>query len=571
MPAFIQGGGYDETISQLIAAKALEVWGIKQGFAVNDKLVDGEIASVQAFNGPTGQFDRKVFESVLAQRKMTEDQLRREIAGDIIRRQMLVPIAGAAAVPADLVKPYAELLIEQRSGSVGIVPIEALPPSSPPSEAELLAYYNGNVGRYSLPERRVLRYALFGKEQLKSVPQPSEAEIEAFYKANAATYGATQTRILSQVVLPDQKAAEALAAKVKGGTSFAAAAQTAGFSATDIALGEKTQAQLAELASPTVAAAAFSAPEGATIAPTKSELGWHVIHVDSIKATAGKTLAQVHDTIAKSLADQKIDEALANMASAVEDQVTGGATFDDVVKSEKLTVINTPPLTNAAAAPDQPGYQPPPEVQLLIKPAFQAESGDEPTVENIGKGELHALLSVAQVVPAAPIPFAQAKQRVASDLLAYRAGQRAKAIADAIVAKANAGTPFAQAIAEAAVKLPPPQKIQARQVDFARNNQQMPPPIAVLFNLSTGKTQALAAPNGKGWFIVHLDSTQKGDLSQAPGLLDATRGQFSRVTGQEYIEQFANAAERDIGVKRNESAIAALRAQLAGNAPSPDK
>jgi peptidyl-prolyl cis-trans isomerase D len=155
--------------------------------------------------------------------------------------------------------------------------------------------------------------------------------------------------------------------------------------------------------------------------------------------------------------------------------------------------------------------------------------------------------------------------------MTYRAAQQAKAIADAIVAKANAGKPLAQAIAEAAIKLPPPQKIQARQMDFARGNQPMPPPIAALFSLTTGKTRALPAPNGRGWFIVQLDATQKGDLKQAPGLLDATRGQFSRVTGQEYIEQFANAAERDVGVKRNEAAINQLRNQLAGNTPSPEQ
>jgi hypothetical protein len=36
------------------------------------------------------------------------------------------------------------------------------------------------------------------------------------------------------------------------------------------------------------------------------------------------------------------------------------------------------------------------------------------------------------------------------------------------------------------------------------------------------------------------------------------------VSGEEYVRQFANAAQREVGVERNEAAIEAVRAQITG-------
>src|SRR3546814_11765339 len=76
----------------------------------------------------------------------------------------------------------------------------------------------------------VIQYALFDSAAVP-VPAVTDAEIAKVYKDNAAQYAASETRRFAQVILPDQAAANALAAKVRGGTSLAAAAQAAGLSA----------------------------------------------------------------------------------------------------------------------------------------------------------------------------------------------------------------------------------------------------------------------------------------------------------------------------------------------------
>ncbi|MDB5662772.1 MAG: hypothetical protein JWN59_1110 [Sphingomonas bacterium] len=566
MATFVAGGGLETTLAQTIGARAMELWARRHGMTASDKLIDGEIASIGAFAGPTGKFDRAVFEGILARERLSERDLRGDLGGDLIRRQLLVPITGATKAPASLITPYASLLLEARQGMIGVVPTQAMAGGTPPTEAEINAFYTKNIARYTIPERRVIRYALFGREQLAAATKPTEAEIAAFYKSNAATYGAKQTRALSQVILQDQKAAQALAANVRGGTGFAAAAAKQGFGAADIAIGEQTSDAFARLASPQVAAAAFAAPQGGVTDPVRSPLGWHVVHVDAIKSVPGRTLDQVRGELAASLEKQKTDEAIANMVSSIEDAVAGGSSFDDVVKSEKLTVITTPPVMADGRSPDQPSWAAPPELRVLLKRAFEAAADEDPTVETIGGGQLHALLGVGRVIPAAPAPLAQARPQVAADVAADRAFQRARAVANAITAKAKAGVPLAKAFAEAGVKLPAPERAGGRQIDIARGGTPPPPPLALMFGMTQGDTKIIAAPGQQGWFVVHLDRIERGDARQTPGLIEATRGQFVEVLGREYAEQFSIAAQKDLNVSRDTAAIARLKAQLSGAA-----
>jgi peptidyl-prolyl cis-trans isomerase D len=190
---------------------------------------------------------------------------------------------------------------------------------------------------------------------------------------------------------------------------------------------------------------------------------------------------------------------------------------------------------------------------------------DDPVVEAIVPNQRFAMLAVAQVVPAAPPPLAQIVGTVKADLVRQRAADRAKAVATAIVSKVNAGVPAREAFAQAGVPLQAPQPVTARRLDIARPNQPVPPPLAMMFSLPRGKARMLAAPNGQGWFVVHLEQTMPGDATKAPELVQATRGQFQSFLSQEYADQFTRGIRKRLEVERDERAIARLKQQLMGS------
>ena len=94
MARFLQAGAYEEILRQLIQQKAMLAFGRDQGIAASKRMIDGEIASIPAFKNLAGQFDPDTFRNALAREKMSEQQLRDEIAAGLIQRQILLPVAG---------------------------------------------------------------------------------------------------------------------------------------------------------------------------------------------------------------------------------------------------------------------------------------------------------------------------------------------------------------------------------------------------------------------------------------------------------------------------------------------
>jgi peptidyl-prolyl cis-trans isomerase D len=566
LTGYVAAGGVERTVDEMIAATAVELFGRKQGIEASRKLVDGEIASLPAFFGATGKFDQATFESLLARERIPERAFRDDLAADLIRRMVLGPAAAGARMPTSLATPYASLLLEVRRGSIGLVPTAAMQGGPAPTPPEIQAYYRENILRYTVPERRVLRYAVIGAEQIAAKAKPSEADIAAAYKADTAKYAASEVRTLSQVILPTEAAAKALVAKVAAGTPFAAAAQQAGFSATDIALGEQSRAQFAGLASAAAADAAFKAAKGTIAGPVKSDFGWHVIHVDAVRAIPARPLAAVRDELAATLETQRSQTALADLVAAIEDGIADGQSFDDVVKAHGLAVATTPALLSSGTAPDEPGYVVSADVKPLLRSGFETTTDEDPTVETIAEGQRYALLALAKIVPAAPRPVPEVRDRVTADLLAQRAQDRAKAVAQAIVAKVNKGMPLAQALASAGMPLPPAQPAGGRRFDIAQQGANVPPPLVLMFGMKANSAKLEAAPNNAGWFVVELDSIEKGDASKTPQLVDNTRRQLSPLVATEYVQQFAKAAETLIGSSRDDRAVGRLKAELSGAA-----
>ncbi len=562
MAAFLQKGALEEVLEQLVDLTAAAVFGREQGLGVSRRMIDRDIASIQDFHDLTGRFDDSTFRRILAQENMTEQQVRDDFATRLLQRQLLGPVARAAHVPDAIANQYASLLLESRSGIVGAVPSAAMGAGAEPGEAELAAFYRTSRARYTIPERRVIRYAVFGPETVAAQSQATDAEIEAAYRSNPAN-AARETRRLSQVVLPEAQA-KALARKVAGGAGFAAAAAQAGRSAADIALGANSREEYAAKSSPAVAAAVFGAAEGATVGPVRGPFGWHVVKVEDIAVSTTKPLDSVRGELAAQIQKSKTANALNDLAGRIENSISDGSTFDEIVAAQKLAVTETAPVTATGAAPGTPGWQAPAELQPLLEGAFAIEPGEDPAVEAIQENQRYALIAVTRAIPAAVPPLASIRDRVKADLVVRRASERARAVASAIVARINAGTPPAKAFAQAQVKLPPVQTLTATRREIARADAEVPPPLAMMFSLPRGKARLLPAPDGRGWFVVYLDKIVPGDAGKEPGLTQAVRNQFGAIIGEEYARQFTAAIRDDLEIERNEDALRKLKAELAG-------
>jgi peptidyl-prolyl cis-trans isomerase D len=554
-------GDFDQMLDALINERSLIAFADKYGFHLSKALIDAEIAQLPQAKSLNGQVTTESYQAFLARQHLTDAQVRGIIAGGMLQRLLIAPVAGDARVSVGMATPYASMLLETREGEAAPVPIDQFKAGLKPTDAQLQQFYAANRTRYMIPEQRVLRFATIGPEQVANVTA-SPKEIADYYNANQATYGAKDTRSLTQVVVPDQATANAIAAKAKGGATLAAAAAPAGGNAAVTTLADQTRQAYSSVAGDKAAAAVFSAASGALVGPLQSDFGWVVVKVDSVKSQGGKSLAQATPEIAAKLNADKRKSAIEDLVDTVQTAIDDGSNFTEAAAKAKLAVTSTPLITASGTSRTDPNFKLPPNFASALKTGFDIAPNDPPEVVSLGTDQGYVVVSPAQVVAAAPAPFGNIRDQVASDWVNDQALSRARSVAELIASKAAQGLSLADAVKSAGVSLPPVMPLAARRIQIAQAQGQVPPPLKLLFTLTQGKSRVVPVPQAKSFFVVKVNKVTPGNASFQPALIARMQTEMQQSTADDYAREFLAAVRADVKAKRNEAAIGALKARL---------
>ena len=565
MAAFVESGGLDQVLNQMVEGLAFDQLATEMGFGVSKRLIDGRIADIPAFAGVSGSFDQTAFETFLRQNGMTEAQLRRDLRQQLLIEQVAAPIAGMPRLAPGMAQPYAALLLEQRSGQATFIPASPFAPTADPGDAVLKTYLTQNAAKFTVPERRVIQYALFDAASVP-VPAVSDAEIAKVYKDNAAQYAASETRRFAQVIAPDQATANTLATKVRGGTSLAAAAQAAGLSASTT--GDLTQSSYAATSTAAAAKTAFAASQGDVIGPVQTGLGWTVARVENITARPARSLADASADIRTELAKNKANEAIVDYYNAIQDAVNSGASIEEIAADRKLTLATTPALLPSGRVPGQPGFTLAPELAPLVSQAFQSAGEGEGHLATLVENQKFAVYSVKSIIAAAPPPFAQIRADLLTDWRFAQGQKVARDKARAIVKAVEGGQTLGAAVAAAGPNIGSVQTIGGRRGELGQNGQPVPPELALLFSMAKNSVKTLEIPGNRGWMVIALADVQRPDpKSIEPARVAAIAQPLAPAFGNELIEQLAGEAKRRVGVTINKELVEQLRQELTGTAP----
>jgi peptidyl-prolyl cis-trans isomerase D len=570
MAEYLNQGGYEGAVTALINFAALRRYGEARGLVVTEQMVDRFIVNQPVFHDAVGQYDPARFQQFLQATGVNERALRSDIARDLMRQQLIDPVRLGMRVPQGVARFYAAARLEQRRGTIGVVPVGALEAGINPSEAEIAAHYARNRARFAVAERRVIKYAVIGAEQAPPAA-PTEAEIAAVYR-NTPRYQQRETRTIQSITFSRgnaQATAQAFAQRVRGGTPFVDAARAAGFAASDVTFTDQSQAQFAAVTSNEVAATVFRAAQGSVTGPVRSPLGVHVVRVERVTPIAGRPLEAVRADIVRELERRKRGAAVTELASRLQQQLDEGGSLEEVARAARLTVVTTPPITAAGLQANGQPWQVPADLRPLLAGAFEIDAEDPvPAIAAIQENARYALLAIDRVEPSAVPPLAQIRERVRAALIREQALRRARDLANAIVARINSGVPAARAFAEAQPRLPAPESIDMRRLDIMRTDRQAPPPLMTLFRLRPGTAEAIAAPNGAGWFVVAAQQSVPGNAAQAAASVGQVQQELQETAATELELQFMRAVTLRANVQRNDAAILAGRRALNGN-PGP--
>jgi peptidyl-prolyl cis-trans isomerase D len=552
-------GDFNTIIDALLEQRTFMAFGDKYGFPLSKAVVDAEIAQLPGTKGLNGQFSDQAYQQFLQRERLTDVQVRQILAGGVLQRLLLTPVATNARIPVGMATPYASMLLEAREGQAALIPLEPFKVGLQATDAQLQQFYVANRARYMIPEQRALRIARIGPEQVASA-SATDQEITAYYNANKAIYAPSDMRSLTQVVVQDQGMANAIAQRAKSGQALAAAAAPAGGNAAVTMLKDQTRAAYVSVAGDTVATAVFAATVGSVVGPLKSDFGWVVVKVDSARA-GGRTIEQARAEIATKLTADKRKSALEELVDKVQNALDGGSNFTEAVAAAKLPVTTTPLVTANGTSRADTSYKMPPEFTPLLQSGFQMAQNDEPEVISLPGDAGYAVVSPAQIVPAAPAPLASIREQVAVDWVNDEASRRARIAATQIAAKASGNLSLADAVKSIGVALPGPQSVAARRIQIANAQQPVPPALKALFSIGAGKSQMGANPQG-GFFVVKVDKITPGNALLAPNLISSVQRELGGAASQDYAQEFVSDLKRQMKAKKNSSAIEAFRAKL---------
>ncbi|MEM6586792.1 MAG: peptidylprolyl isomerase, partial [Pseudomonadota bacterium] len=497
------------------------------------------------------------------QQRTSDASLRSALADGLLSQQSVLPALISPPVPEKIARRYASLFLERRTGQIALIPSSLFLTEDDPDPSAVEAYYGENNAIYVEPERRTIRFAVLNSDNLTADITPTQTEIAERFEATKDQYAARESRDITSFTVPKQEGANALVEQIRAGKSLDVAARDAGFNTTQAL--DRDQEQVSSTVSYAAAQAIFATVEGEVADPAQTTLGYIIARVDKITNIPERTLDDVSDEISEALTVEKRAAALADLTARVEEEVDQGTSLTEIADVFELALNESPSLLSDGRVYGDPRTQPNPALAPILSTAFALDES-QPQLDVLVPGSQFLVYDVTQINESAAPPLATIQERVTRDLQLSIASEAAKEAAERVLGKAQAGTDLKAALGEEEKPIPP-----ADDVTLARQELQqlsargpIPPALALMFSMAKGTVKLLEAPRNQGWILVALNDISTDELPDETPIVEGLRTQLAEIVADEYSDQLVRAMRESVGVERNDDAVQAVRAQLAG-------
>lgn len=322
---------------------------------------------------------------------------------------------------------------------------------SVPTDDEVKARFDAKRETYRLPERRVVSYVLLDAEVLKPRVAATDGDLEAYYQAHSEEFKqeaeACAAHILVKVKAapapgassseatvghPEDAArtlAQGLLDQIKGGADFAAVAKKSsedqGSAANGGDLGCFTRGRMA----PAIDDAVFAMQAGQVSDLVQSNLGIHILKLNSIREESVPTLSSVKERVRQLVIAQKVEAMADQKSGALAAALARGKKLDEAAKEQGLTMQKSAPFARGEA-------KPPLTSPTLVARAFEMKTGDVEK-EGFPLPQGAAFIALAEVQPSRLPELKEVQDQIRNDLSEQKAFAKARAVAEEVKAKAD--------------------------------------------------------------------------------------------------------------------------------------
>ncbi len=535
--------GVDRQVLQgLITRAALDNEAARIGLSVGDEVVATELMQMDAFKGISGSFDRDAYRFQLDRTNQTEAQFETNLRRDVARELMQGAVVGGFVAPDALTDTLYAWIGERRGFSMlRLGEADLAEPLAEPTEEELRAHYDAHVDRFTRPEAKRITYASLLPEAIAKDMPVDDALLKEMYEDRIDEFVLPERRIVERLVYPDQAAADAARARLDAGADFEDLVGERGLTLEAIDLGDMTRDELGEAGE-----GVFTAEEGEVAGPLPTDLGPALFRVIAVLAAEETTFDEARGLLAIEIQTDAARRAIADKVELVDDLLAGGASLEDLAEEAQLEIATLDFVASVQGEAAIEGYP-------AFRQAAQAVQADDyAEAIPLEDGGVVAL-RLDEVVPAAPIPFDEARDAVAADW-------RKDALAEALAARAaeiKAGIEGGAAIGSFGIVDVTPEIARDGFLANAPDNL-----VADVFRMEEG---AVSVVEGPGFVaVVKLDSIQLAETEgeEAETLREALAAQARQAISADAFTAFTNALTNEAGVTLDQSVINAIHASL---------
>ncbi len=407
--------GLDRQVLQsIITRAALDNEAQRVGLSVGDATVAAELTGMDAFKGVSGSFDREAYRFTLDRSNLTEAEYEANLRRDIARTLFQGAVGGGIKAPAAMTDTLYAWVGERRGFSMlRLGEADLTEPLPEPTVAELQAHYDANVASFTKPEAKRITYAALLPETIAKDQPVDEALLAKMYQDRIDEFVVPERRLVERLVYPDQAAADAAGARLDAGEAFETLVADRGLTLDAIDLGDVAREDLGQAAE-----AVFALTKPGVVGPVPTDLGPAIFRVNAILTAEETTFEQARDTLAIEMRTEAARRQIADQVETVDDLLAGGASLEDLAKEVGMT------LATLDHVPARQGDAPIEGYPAFRTAADAVAAGDFAEAIVLEDGGLVAL-RLDEIVPAAPIPFDEARDAVAE---AWRKDAVAKAL-----------------------------------------------------------------------------------------------------------------------------------------------
>ncbi|KAA8610954.1 peptidyl-prolyl cis-trans isomerase [Salipiger aestuarii] len=533
-----QMGLTDQVLARVVTNAALDDEAARIGLSAGDAQVARSLREIEAFNGPDGKFNRDAYAYALQNAGLKESAFEDSLRSDAARSILQGAILSGATLPDTYLDTLLGYAGETRSLTYAVIGRDALTTGIPaPAEADLKAWYQDNIDRFTLPETHVITYAWLTPEMIVDSVEVTDAVLRAAYDERSAEFNMPERRLVERLVFGNEAEAQAALDRITAGeTDFETVVQERGLDIEDTDLGDQDRTEMGEAAD-----AVFSAEVGDVVGPAPSSFGPALYRVNGVLPAQETSFADARDQLRDSVVMNEARKAIANQTQSLDDELAGGATLEDIAADTDMQLgqIDWTQTSKSGIA----------QYANFNDAAARAVPGDYPAIERLGDGGLFAL-RVEDIRAPAPAPFDDVRDEVeqlwesdrATEALVAQAQEKASSIAS--------GTSFEDV------------GLTAQTDSGLRRDSQidgLPATIvAALFDMQPGDTRVL--PGSNEAVVIRLDGITPVDMQdpQVQMLQGLLRQRAANGVAQDLFTAFNADIQRRAGITVDQAAVNAV-------------